>query len=192
MKKSHSMIKRVSWLLLPLFMSLPYTAQAQISMFLDLAEGGIQGESQDTAYRGQIDVMGFSEGITSTGATNGGAGRANAHALNVYKYLDRSSPALRQSLANGTTISKAVLTVTRDSVFNGGSSEPFAEFIITLEKLRVTKISMSASNEEDRLTEQVELTFAKIKWKYTTLKADGKKGEDFEAGWNFEENRSFE
>tara|TARA_R110001592_G_scaffold1874_48_gene11722 strand:- start:781 stop:1347 length:567 start_codon:yes stop_codon:yes gene_type:complete len=185
MKKSHSMMKRVSWLLLPLFMILPYTAQAGISMFLEFSsESGIRGETQDRDSEGQIDVLEFSEGMSSNPSTTyQGGGRASANALAVTKYLDSSSPALRKALVEGRMIQEVTLRVRK------GGSEPFVYFVIKLKKVYVTKVSMGGGGEDDRLSEKVELTFQKVIWTYTPQKANGAPDTDVIEGWDFVENR---
>lgn len=189
MKKSDSMIKRVSWLLLPLFMILPYTAQAGISMFLEFSsESGIRGETQDRDYEGQIDVLEFSEGMSgnpNTGQYGGqGNARPTANALAVTKYLDSSSPALRKALVERRMIEEVTLRVRR------GGSEPFVYFVIKLKKVYVTKVSMGGGGEDHRLSEKVELTFQKVVWTYTPQKEDGAPDTDVIEGWDFVENRA--
>ena len=189
MKKSHSMMKRVSWLLLPLFMILPYTAQAGISMFLEFSsESGIRGETQDRDSEGQIDVLEFSEGMSSnpnTGQYGGQSnGRPTANALAVTKYLDSSSPALRKALVEGRMIQEVTLRVRK------GGSEPFVYFVIKLKKVYVTKVSMGGGGEDARLSEKVELTFQKVVWTYTPQKANGAPHTEVIEGSAFVENRA--
>jgi type VI secretion system secreted protein Hcp len=186
MKKSHSMIKRAAWLLLPLFMSLPYTAQASIPMFLEFSsESGIRGEAQNKYYQDQIDVLEFSEGMSSTASNDyRGAGKPTKNALAVTKYLDRSSPALRKALVEGRMLEEVTLRVIKQSTKN-----PYAYFVIKLKNVYVTKVSMDGSGGDDRLIEKVELTFAKVIWTYTPQKANGDQDTDVIEGWDFETNQ---
>jgi type VI secretion system Hcp family effector len=192
MKKPYSLIKRAAWLLLPLCMSVAYTTQADNDMFLEFPSSStIQGESQHSVYRDHIEVLKFSEGMTSTFADDyqSGGGKTNRNALAVTKYLDRSSPALRKALVEGRVLYDAILRVVRPS---GNPDGGDVYFVIKLEQVRVTKVSMSASGGEDRLTEEVELTFAKITWTYTPWDANGKPGNAEKAGWDFQKNQSYD
>ena len=55
-------------------------------------------------------------------------------------------------------------------------------FDLLLENLIVTSVSTGGSGGEDRLTENVTLNFAKVKWCYTP--DDGKVGTDICNGWD--------
>ncbi|MFT7113071.1 MAG: type VI secretion system secreted protein Hcp [Porticoccaceae bacterium] len=192
MKKSHSLIKRAAWLLLPLCMSVAYTAQAGIDMYLEFLSSNsgdtIQGDSQDTNHKDQIDVLRFSEGMINTFAGDyryqgGSGGKTNRNALAVTKYLDRSSPALRMALVEGRLLDDAILRVARPT-----SPDPQPDyFVIELKNVIVTKVSMSASDGDDRLTEEVELTFEKITWTYRNSSMDP----EIKAGWDFTQNKEY-
>jgi type VI secretion system secreted protein Hcp len=171
-------------------MSVPYAAHAGSDMFLEFPNSSIRGEAQEQYYEGDIIVLEFSEGMASpfTGEYGGGGGdgKVTRNALAVTKYLDRSSPELRKMLVEGRMLPAARLKVVKP-----GDKSAFEYFVIDLEQVRVTKVSMSASGGEERLTEKVELTFAKIKWKYTPQLEDGSRDTVVEAGWDFERNQSY-
>jgi type VI secretion system Hcp family effector len=190
MKKPYSLIKRAAWLLLPFCMSLSYTAQGS-NIFLEFPNSSIQGESQDIKYKDQIIVEAFSEGMTNTFAgdyRNGtGGGKTNRNALAVTKNVDRSSPALREALLKGNVLEEATLTVSRIN-----NRDRFAYFVIRIKDVVVTKVSMSASDGDNILTEQVELTFAKITWTYISTDNEGMPGDKQKAGWDFENNQSYD
>jgi type VI secretion system secreted protein Hcp len=155
-------------------------------MFLEFSSRSeIRGESQDRNSEGQIDVLEFSEGMSSTVSNSGrGAGKPTANALAVTKYLDSSSPALRKALVEGRMIDEVTLRVRNQNTRN-----PYAYFVIKLENVYVTKVSMGGSGGDDRLSEKVELTFAKVTWTYTPQKANGDPDTDVIEGWDFAENR---
>jgi len=75
---------------------------------------GIDGESQDSKMKGQIDVLSFSfhalQGGTSAVGGGGGKGRVALGDVVITKGIDKASPALFQYCCSGQPITKAVLT----------------------------------------------------------------------------------
>lgn len=158
----------------------PIVSHAAVDMFLMLE--GIPGESADKANAGNIDVLAWSEGLSSSGTTHlgggGGAGKVSVQDLSVTKYLDSSSPLLRQYIASGRRIPTATLTV------RTVSDNPRTVFKIELKDILVSSVSAGGSGGSDPLTENVTLNFAEVRWIYTKLN-----GTDISAGWNIPENK---
>ncbi len=158
----------------------PIASYAAVDMFLQL--DGIQGESQDKANAGQIDVLAWSEGLSQSGTTHmgggGGAGKVSVQDLSITKYLDSSSPALRQRVSSGQHIARATLLVRKAGALQSDY------FKIQLIDIIVTSISAGGSGGEDRLTENVTLNFAEIRWTYTPPT-----GAPISVGWNVAENK---
>jgi type VI secretion system secreted protein Hcp len=163
------------------------SAQAAVDMFLKIE--GVDGESTDNQYPDWIEVLAFSEGMSQSGSfstgAGGGAGKVNVQDLSVTKYLDRSSPFIRQKLAEGAVIPNATLVIRK------GGANPLVFFTIELEKVILSSVSTGGSGAEDRLTENITLNFARIKWTYIPEKADGTGGAALPAGWDLETNTKF-
>lgn len=157
----------------------PLTSFAAIDMFLKL--DGIPGESVDKANVGSVDILAWSEGLSNSGTTHvgggGGAGKLNVQDISVTKYLDSSSPLLRQYIASGRIIPSAVLTA------RTSGENPRVFFKIELKNILISSVSAGGSGGEDRLTENLSLNFAEVKWTYT--KPDGR---EVTAGWDIAEN----
>jgi type VI secretion system secreted protein Hcp len=158
----------------------PIASYAAVDMFLQL--DGIQGEAQDKANAGQIDVLAWSEGLSQSGTTHmgsgGGAGKVSVQDLSLTKYIDSSSPALRQRVSSGQHIATATLLVRKA----GEGQKDY--FKIELKDIIVTSVSAGGSGGEDRLTENVTLNFAEIRWTYTPPV-----GAPISVGWNVAENK---
>lgn len=136
-----------------------------VDMFLNLG-ATIKGETQDSAQKaaGDIDILAWSWGASNSGSFHagggGGAGKANFQDISFTKYLDKSSPAIMIALAKGAHIPVAKLLVRKA----GEGQQKYLE--MTLTKVLVTSVSTGGSGGEDRLTENVTLNFAEVKFEY--------------------------
>ncbi|MES2259288.1 MAG: type VI secretion system tube protein Hcp [Pseudomonadota bacterium] len=136
-----------------------------VDMFLNLG-ATIKGETQDKAQKaaGDIDILAWSWGASNSGSFHagggGGAGKANFQDISFTKYLDKASPAILSALAKGSHIPEAKLLVRKA----GEGQQKYLE--MTLTKVLVTSLSTGGSGGEDKLTENVTLNFAEVKFEY--------------------------
>lgn len=154
-------------------------------MFLDIAN--IPGESNDTAYTNKVDVLAWSWGMSQSGTmhlgTGGGAGKVTIQDLSITKYVDKSSPMLMLYCARGTKIDSVKLIVRKA----GGTTNTFIK--ITLLDVIVASASTGGSGGEDRLTENVTLNFALVRFDYF-LGTGGTPGSPITFGWDIPKNES--
>jgi type VI secretion system secreted protein Hcp len=135
-----------------------------LDMFLKIET--IDGETIDKemAKKKAIDILAWSWGVSQSGTTHmgggGGAGKANFQDISVTKYIDSASHALLLGCATGEHYTKAVLTVRKA----GKTQQPYVT--ITMEEVIISSISTGGSGGEDRLTENMTLNFAKVKFEY--------------------------
>ena len=159
-----------------------------VDAFLKL--DGIDGESQDESHKGEIDVLSWSWGGSSTGSFDigggGSSGKASFQDIAITKYYDKASPNLMKKLADGTHIKEATLFARKA----GGSSA--IEFLkIKLKDVIITSVSLGGSGGDDRYVEQISLAFAEFEVAYQAQKNDGAKdGGEVKAGWNIQNNKS--
>jgi type VI secretion system secreted protein Hcp len=137
--------------------------------------GDIKGESANKAFKDQIDVLAWSWGMSNSGSTHagsgGGSGKVNVQDLSFTKYVDKATPALMKACCTGVHEKDAVLTVRK-----GGGTKALEYIKITLTEVIVTSISTGGSGGEDRLTENISLNFAKVKFEYTEQTGTGTSG----------------
>lgn len=119
-----------------------------LDLFLML--GPIKGESYDRDYRGEIDVLAW-----SWGSSHDSQGMS-VQPLSVTKYVDSSSP-LILALHHRQGAVDAVLTVRK------AGERSIVAVRLSLGGVRVQSISMGGSGGEDRLTENVSLSFESLK-----------------------------
>jgi type VI secretion system secreted protein Hcp len=163
------------------FKSLP--AFAAQDMFLKI--DGVEGESQDPACPGCIDVLAWSWGMSNSGTTHiggvGGEGKVNVQDISLTKWVDKSSPDLMLLTANGKHFPKLELFVRKTCPVDC-IAEPY--YTLTMEEVLVTSVSTGGSGGEDRLTENVSFNFAKVEWCYTATLKDGNPDTPECYGWD--------
>ena len=156
-----------------------------LDMFLDL--GPVKGESRDQKYAGKIDVLAWSWGVSNAGSahTGGGigSGKANFQDISLTKYIDLSSSDLMKSVSMGTHFPEAKLIVRKS-----GGKDKLEYFQIQMKEVMVTSYQTGGSGGEDRLTENLTLTFAQVEVKYQAQGKDGAKAGDTKFGYNIAEN----
>lgn len=158
-----------------------------IDMFLNMGEK-IKGETQDGAQKaaGDIDILAWSWGMSNAGSFHGGggggAGKANFQDISVTKYIDKSSSALMIALSKGSHIPVCKLLVRKA----GDGQKKYIE--ITMTKVLVTSVSTGGSGGEDRLTENVTLNFAEVKFEYFMQDEKGATASGGKLAWNIAGN----
>ncbi|MGL4551511.1 MAG: Hcp family type VI secretion system effector [Gemmataceae bacterium] len=145
-----------------------------VDMFIRVGpkDGTFKGESRDKVHAGLIDVLAWSWGMSNSGSahTGGGigAGKANVQDVSFTKYIDASSAALMLACCTGEHITDAEIIVRK------AGTTPVEYVKITMTEVMVTAVSTGGSGGEDRLTENVTLNFAKVKFEYVEQDATGK------------------
>jgi type VI secretion system secreted protein Hcp len=158
-----------------------------VDMFLKL--DGIKGEARDAKHKGEIDVLAWSWGGTQTAnwhmGGGGGAGKVTVQNLSLTKYIDLASADLLLCLCNGKHISKGTLVVRK------AGGDPLDYLKVTMEDIIVTSVSTGGSGGNDRLTENVSLSFARVRYRYTEQLPTGGAGGQPEMGWDIAGNRKY-
>ncbi|MEM5435495.1 Hcp family type VI secretion system effector [Paraburkholderia diazotrophica] len=148
---------------------------------------GIDGESQDSAHKNEIEVSNWSWQILQQSSmhagSGGGAGKATVEDLAFEHLLDRASPNLMKYCLTGKHIDQAVLTVRKA----GGN--PLEYLKITMNDVIVTQVHPSGSNADNGIREHVRLSFAKVKQEYVVQNAQGGSGGAVTAGYDIKLNK---
>ena len=159
-----------------------------VDMFLKIDD--IKGESRDDKHKDEIDVLAWSWGASQSGTMHmgggGGAGKVNVQDLSLTKYVDKASPVLFQRICDGKHFKKAELFVRK------AGGKPIEYVIIELSEVIVTSVSTGGSGGEDRLTENISLNFAKMKFKYTGQTETGGEQAANPVGWSVAENKTWD
>jgi type VI secretion system secreted protein Hcp len=171
---------------------------------------GIDGESQDSKMKGQIDVLSFAfhaiQGGTSAVGGGGGKGRVALGDLTITKNIDKASPALFQYCCSGQPITKAVLTSRKA----GKDQQPY--YVVTMTDVLVSshatgntgntspspsptaigtrQTPTSNMPSDDWLaTEDITLNYSTISIAYSEQGADGSVKGAITKGWDAKGNK---
>ncbi|MBF6988527.1 Hcp family type VI secretion system effector [Cupriavidus sp. IK-TO18] len=149
---------------------------------------GIDGESQDSSHKNEIELLAWDWTIeqqsTMHAGSGGGAGKATVSDLSFEHYIDRASPNLMKYCLTGKHINEAVLVVRKA----GGN--PLEYLKLTMTDVIVTKVSPRGSvDDEVRMREQVALSFSRVKQEYVVQNAQGGSGGAVTAGYDIKGNK---
>jgi type VI secretion system secreted protein Hcp len=157
-----------------------------VDMFIKI--GSIEGESQDKAHKGEIDVQSWSWGMSNSGSAHvgggAGTGKVNVQDLSFTKYIDKSSTTLQLACCKGTHYDTATLVVRK------AGDKPLEYLKITMKEVIITSVSTGGSGGEDRLNEDVTLNFASVKVEYQEQQKDGSGKKVPEMSWSVAANAS--
>jgi len=164
-----------------------------IEIFLKVTgakQGNIQGESQDTAHKGEIAGLSFSWGETSPydAASGLATGKRQLLPLTFRMATNKASPLLLTALINNETLTSAILTCRAAGV--GSSTAPADNVVYTLTNGRLTKFHTTGNykgNEgstaagalpptDPGLVCEMGFTFQKISMSYKPVNPDGTLG----------------
>lgn len=155
-----------------------------VDMFLQI--NGIKGESEDDAYKDEIDVLSWSWGMSQSGTMHlgggGGAGKVSVQDLSFTKYMDKASAPLMLACCTGKHIPNATL------VCRKAGENPVEYLKLTMTDVLVSSYQTGGSGGQERLTENVTLNFKEYEEEYVPQKADGSPDTPARAGFNIARN----
>jgi len=144
----------------------------------------IPGPSVVAQHKGEIEVLGYSWGMSQSGSfvTGGsGAGKAEFEDLLLVARTSEASPLLWEACASGKHFPTAVLTSRR------GGKQPLDFLKITLMDVVVTSYDLDAADEEPPL-DQFTVGYAKIETEFTPVDKSGKPKPPVKSGWDIRRN----
>ena len=136
---------------------------------------GIKGESSDSGHKGWMDVESISWGvgrqITSNSSTQGDRESSNAviSDLQITRYLDSSTPKLfiESCCGNGK-----VVKIHLSKTGSGSGADVYMEY--TLKNALISSYTVNAvSQDTNRPTETISISFVDVEVKYTPYDEDG-------------------
>ncbi len=152
-----------------------------VDYFLKL--DGIEGESQDSKHKGEIDVESWTWGEVQTGSNaaggGGGAGKVQMQDFHFVMKVNKSTPKLLLACATGEHIKKAVLTCRKA----GKEQQEFLKY--TFSDLLVSSYQTGGTSSGSVIpNDQISLNYAKIEVEYKEQKADGSLGGPIKVGYD--------
>ena len=146
--------------------------------------GDIPGESTDPAHIDEIEVLGWSWGLSQpiSLTTIPAGGSAAFNDLSVTKYIDKSTPLLMKAASTGERHDTAKL-----SIRNIGT-RPVEFYTVEMEGVYIYGLMTGGAAIEDRLTESTTLAFERITVTYIQILPTGPEGDTVNYFWDIPEN----
>jgi type VI secretion system secreted protein Hcp len=150
---------------------------------------GIEGESQDSKHKNEIELQSFSWGEhqEGTGSYGGGsgAGKVQMKDFAFTMKVNKASPKLFVSCADGAHIKKALLTCRKA----GKEQQEYLK--VTFSDVIVSSYHTGGSAHSDIVPmDQVTLNFAKIELEYHEQKPDGTLSGAVKTGYDLKQQKS--
>ncbi len=159
---------------------------AAVDYFLKI--DGIEGESQDSKHKGDIDVLSWSWGESNAGSHagggGGGAGKVSMQDFHFVMTVNKAAPKLLLACATGEHIKKATLVCRKA----GKEQQEFLKYTFT--DMMVSSYQTGGSQGAVMATEQISMNYAKMEIEYKEQKADGSLGGAIKAGYDLKANKS--
>lgn len=160
---------------------------ALVDYFLKI--DGIPGESQDAKHKDEIQVLSFSFGEQQSGTmafgSGGGAGKVQMQDFHFMMNVNKASPKLFITCANGEHIKSAVLTARKA----GKDQQDYLK--ITFTDLLVSSYTTNGDANANSLPlDSVSLNFTAIEVMYKTQNADGSLGAPNTVKYNLKEMKA--
>ncbi|MGA2400946.1 MAG: type VI secretion system tube protein Hcp [Syntrophobacteraceae bacterium] len=159
-----------------------------VNIFLKIEGPTVEGESVVAKHEKEIDIYGWSWGMTQSGsmhvATGGGSGKVSVQDIHISKKVDKSSTVLMKHCSSGQHFDKATLMV-----YKAGGDQPVEYMKIVMDKVIISSYSTGGNEGDDSINESLSLNFSKYKVTYTPQLATGVKGAEAEHTWDIAKNQ---
>jgi type VI secretion system secreted protein Hcp len=160
---------------------------AVVDYFLKI--DGIDGESQDSKHKNEIELSSWSWGETNmhygpkSAVSGQGAGKVEMQDFHFTMSVNKASPKLMEACATGEHIKKAVLTCRKA----GKDQQEYLK--VTLSDVFVGSYHTGGHDGSVIPTDQIGLNFAKVEMEYKDQKADGTLGGTVKGGFDVKQNK---
>jgi type VI secretion system secreted protein Hcp len=154
-----------------------------VDYFLKL--DGIQGESQDSNHKDEIQIMSWSWGasqVSSVAGTGGsGAGKADLSDFSIMAYFDKSTPKFFKSIGAGSHIAQGTMS----AIKSGADGKPYLK--VDFKELFVSSLQISGSSEIP--TVSISFSYNEIKIDYSVQDEKGNLKSTGPVTYNTKENK---
>lgn len=159
---------------------------AAVDYFLKV--DGIEGESQDSKHKNEIQIESFTFGETNSGtAALGGGHGAGKVVMNDFHFtmkVNKASPKLFLACAGGEHIKSAILVARKA----GKEQQEFLKWTFT--DVLISSFQHGGSQGDVIPMDQISFNFAKVEMEYKEQKADGTLAGAIKAGWDQKQNKA--
>ncbi len=175
------MVRSVLFVFAAVFLATALPAVGATTGFIKI--DGVEGESEDAAHKGEIEILSWSWGVSQTSSVSSGqaTGRRTYEPIVIRKRIDKATPMLAKRCADGVHIKDAKITLRRQ----GATGEQDDYLVIELKEVFVTSISMGCcdndcddANPDLEPSERVSITYKSIKITHV------RSGQEYEGVWS--------
>jgi type VI secretion system secreted protein Hcp len=174
-----------AWLAVEAAASAP--GRAAVDAFLKL--DGVDGESQDSKHKNEIEVIAWIGGVEQTGTAHfgggSGSGRSIHHGFKIAKRVDKSTPKLFLACATGEHIKKAEIVVRKA----GKEQQEYLKYTLSDVLVSGHRSFKKPDPESNADTEGVEISYSKLELEVKEQKPDGTLGGQVKGGWDVKANK---
>ncbi len=150
---------------------------------------GIDGESQDSKHKNEIEVIAFLGAVEQTGTAHfgggSGSGRSIHHGFYIAKRVDKATPKLFLACATGEHIKKAELVVRKA----GKDQQEYLKYTLSDVLVSGHRSFKKPDPESNSDTEGVQISYSKLEIEVKEQKADGTLGGQVKGGWDVKANK---
>jgi type VI secretion system secreted protein Hcp len=147
---------------------------------------GIEGEATDDGHKKEIDLQGWSWGMTHPVEMRGGGlsgGETSVANLTVIKAIDKASPNIMKFCLAAKAMDEVLLTMRK-------RGENPIEFVkIKMKQAVVAGVNNNASSNGGGTSESVSFAFEAVEFEYTPQKPDGQPEGAVTLKWNIKANK---
>jgi type VI secretion system secreted protein Hcp len=154
---------------------------AVVDYFLKI--DGVDGESEDSKHKAEIQLESWTFGETNTGTSSYGggmgAGKVQMQDFHFTMKVNKATPKLFLFCATGEHVKKAVLTCRKA----GKEQQEYLKW--TFSDLLISSYQTGGHGSSDVVPlDQISLNFSKVEVEYKEQKADGTLGGPIKAGYD--------
>jgi type VI secretion system secreted protein Hcp len=155
---------------------------ADVDYFLEIDE--IPGESLDDQFKGKIEILSFTWGVTNEGTSGrgggAGAGRAAKTDLNVETTMSTASPKFAQAAASGLHLPKVLLHLRKAS-----GDAPFEYATFELDDAYISGYQVGGHGAGIVPHETISINFSSLSVTYNQQSETGAGSGPATLGWDF-------
>lgn len=157
----------------------------QMDAFLMLDR--VKGESNDEKYKGHMEILSWSWGMSNSGSAHrgqgAGVGATHVSDVSISKRVDTSTPTLMFFCMTGEHIPKGKIIIRKA----GGSKLEY--YIVEMEEILISGVQNAGHGPD--MTESLSFNFAKFKMKYVPQLASGGGGSPVPVGYDISAGKSY-
>jgi type VI secretion system secreted protein Hcp len=150
---------------------------------------GIEGESQDSKHKNEIQISSYTFGATQQGSfsqgTGGGSGKVQMQDFQFTVPTNKSSPKLFAACATGQHIKTAILTVRKA----GKEQQEYLKY--TFSNVLVSSYNTLGNGDNILPADQITLNFAKLDIEYKQQSEDGTLSGTVKSGYDVQQNKGY-